>query len=141
MTTTDKKIILQIKGLRLEAVRGGAVIVDNIDVTLHAGEVLGLIGESGAGKSTIGLSAMAYARAGVHIAGGVVEIDGVDIRKLNASGRRDVRGRRIAYVAQSATAAFNPAHSIMDQVCEGPIFRPLHATSGHGSWALHTPGP
>ena len=77
MTSNDKKIILQIKGLRLEAVRGGAVIVDNVDVTLHAGEVLGLIGESGAGKSTIGLSAMAYARAGVHIAGGVLEIDGV----------------------------------------------------------------
>ena len=65
---TQKKIILQIKGLRLEAVRGGAVIVDNVDVTLHAGEVLGLIGESGAGKSTIGLAAMSYARAGVHIA-------------------------------------------------------------------------
>ena len=65
---TDQKIILQIKGLRLEAVRGKNVIVDNVDVTLHAGEVLGLIGESGAGKSTIGLSAMAYARAGVHIA-------------------------------------------------------------------------
>ena len=73
----DKKIILQIKGLRLEAVRGGAVIVDNVDVTLHAGEVLGLIGESGAGKSTIGLAAISYARAGVHIADGSVEIDGV----------------------------------------------------------------
>ena len=64
---TDKKIVLQIKGLRLEAVRGGSVIVDNISVTLHAGEVLGLIGESGAGKSTIGLSSMAYARAGVQV--------------------------------------------------------------------------
>ena len=64
----DKRVILQIKGLRLEAVRGKTVIVDNVDVTLHAGEVLGLIGESGAGKSTIGLAAMSYARAGVHIA-------------------------------------------------------------------------
>ena len=137
MTTTDKKIILQIKGLRLEAVRGGAVIVDNVDLTLHAGEVLGLIGESGAGKSTIGLSAMAYARAGVHIAGGVVEIDGVDIRKLNASGRRDVRGRRIAYVAQSATAAFNPAHSIMDQVCEGPMIHGLMSREEAEKWARH----
>ena len=123
--TDNKKIILQIKGLRLEAVRGGAVIVDNVDVALHAGEVLGLIGESGAGKSTIGLSAMAYARAGVHIAGGSVEIDGVDIRKLDANGRRAVRGRRIAYVAQSASAAFNPSHTIMDQVCEAPMIHGL----------------
>ena len=134
---TDKKIILQIKGLRLEAVRGGAVIVDNVSVTLHAGEVLGLIGESGAGKSTIGLSAMSYARAGVHIAAGAVEIDGVDIRKLDAAGRRAVRGRRIAYVAQSASAAFNPAHTIMDQVCEAPLIHGLMKREEAEKWARH----
>ena len=134
---TDKKIILQIKGLRLEAVRGGAVIVDNVSVTLHAGEVLGLIGESGAGKSTIGLSAMSYARAGVHIAAGAVEIDGVDIRKLDAAGRRAVRGRRIAYVAQSASAAFNPAHTIMDQVCEAPLIHGLMNREEAEKWARH----
>ncbi len=132
---TDKKIILQIKGLRLEAVRGKNVIVDNVDVTLHAGEVLGLIGESGAGKSTIGLSAMSYARAGVHIAGGSVEIDGVNIRELNAAGRRDVRGKRIAYVAQSASAAFNPAHTIMDQVCEAPTIHGIMSRQEAEAWA------
>jgi peptide/nickel transport system ATP-binding protein len=134
---TDKKIVLQIKGLRLEAVRGGSVIVDNISVTLHAGEVLGLIGESGAGKSTIGLSSMAYARAGVHIATGAIEIDGVDMRKLNAAGRRAVRGRRIAYVAQSATAAFNPAHTIMDQVCEAPLIHGIMKRAEAETWARH----
>ncbi len=132
---TENKIILQIKGLRLEAVRGGAVIVDNVDVTLHAGEVLGLIGESGAGKSTIGLSAMSYARAGVHIAEGKVEIDGINIRALHASGRRDVRGKRIAYVAQSASAAFNPAHTIMDQVCEAPTIHGLMSREQAEDWA------
>lgn len=131
----DRKVILQIKGLRLEAVRGGSVIVDNVDVTLHAGEVLGLIGESGAGKSTIGLSAMSYARAGVHIAGGAVEIDGVDIRALGPAGRRDVRGKRIAYVAQSASAAFNPAHTIMDQVCEAPLIHGIMTRQEAEAWA------
>jgi len=131
----EKKIILQIKGLRLEAVRGGTVIVDNVDVTLHAGEVLGLIGESGAGKSTIGLSAMSYARAGVHIAEGTVEIDGVNIRELSAAGRRDLRGKRIAYVAQSASAAFNPAHTIMDQVCEAPIIHGIMSRKEAEAWA------
>ncbi len=133
----DKKIILKITGLRLEGVRAGNVIVDDVDVTLHAGEVLGLIGESGAGKSTIGLSAMSYARAGVHIALGSIEIDGIDIRKLDASGRRGVRGRRIAYVAQSASAAFNPSHTIMDQVCEAPMIHGLMARDEAESWARH----
>ena len=57
-------------------------------LSLRKGEVLGLIGESGAGKSSIGLSSMCYARAGVHIAGGEVILDGVNIRALDAEGRR-----------------------------------------------------
>ena len=134
---TNNHYILQIKGLRLEAVRGGAAIVDSVDITLRAGEVLGLIGESGAGKSSIGLAAMAYARAGVHIAGGSIEIDGIDIRKLDANGRRGVRGRRIAYVAQSASAAFNPSHTIMDQVCEAPMIHGLMSREEAESWARH----
>jgi len=132
---SENKIILQIRGLRLQAVRGGAAIVDGVDVTLHAGQVLGLIGESGAGKSTIGLSAMSYARAGVHIAGGSVAIDGVDIRTLDAAGRRGVRGKRIAYVAQSASAAFNPAHTIMDQVCEAPLIHGIMNRAEAEAWA------
>ena len=102
------QLILEIKGLRLESIAGN-VIVDNVDVRVNKGEVLGLIGESGAGKSTIGLSSMCYARAGVHIAGGEILIGGVNIRALDTDGRRDMRGKRIAYIAQSATAAFNPA--------------------------------
>lgn len=132
----DEKFILQIKGLRLEAVRGGTKIVDSINVNLRPGEVLGLIGESGAGKSTIGLAAMSYARAGVHIAAGKVEIDGVDIRTLDASGRRAVRGRRIAYVAQSAAAAFNPAHTILDQVCEAPLIHGMMTRQEAEAWAV-----
>jgi peptide/nickel transport system ATP-binding protein len=128
------QLILEIKGLRLESITG-SVIVDNVDVKVNKGQVLGLIGESGAGKSTIGLSSMCYARAGVHIADGEILLGGVNIRALNADGRRDMRGKRIAYIAQSATAAFNPAHTLMDQVCEAPLIHKLMNRTEAEAWA------
>ncbi len=127
--------VLDIKGLRIETITG-QVIVDDVDVQLIPGEVLGLIGESGAGKSTIGLAAMAYARAGCRITGGVIAIDGTDLRALDAAGRRAMRGRRIAYIAQSAAAAFNPAHRIIDQVCEGPVKHGLMNREDAETWAV-----
>ncbi len=134
MAETTDDIILRIKGLRLESVTGN-VIVDNVDLNLKKGEVLGLIGESGAGKSTIGLSSMCYARAGVHIAAGEIVLGGTNIRSLDADGRRNVRGRRIAYIAQSATAAFNPSHTLMDQVCEAPLLHKLMSRAEAEAWA------
>jgi len=138
MTETDASAegeVLTIKNLRIESITG-SVIVDNVDVHLRRGQVLGLIGESGAGKSTIGLAAMTYARAGVRITGGTVVIDGISVRDLTAAGRREMRGRRIAYIAQSASSAFNPAHQIIDQVCEGPIVHGLMTKDEARAWAL-----
>ena len=131
---TESSVILRIKGLRLDNL-AGQPIVDNVDLHLNRGEVLGLIGESGAGKSTIGLASMCYARAGLHIAGGEVLLDGIDIRTLDAEGRRGMRGKRIAYIAQSAAAAFNPAHSLMDQVCEAPLIHGLMTRPEAEAWA------
>ena len=116
-------ILLDIKGLKIEGQSDDVwlPIVKGIDLTLKRGEVLGLIGESGAGKSTIGLAAMGFARPGCRFTGGSVSFDGVDMLKLPEKARQRYRGARIAYVAQSAAAAFNPAHKLIDQYSETPV--------------------
>ncbi|MEX1109643.1 MAG: ABC transporter ATP-binding protein [Dongiaceae bacterium] len=112
--------LLEIRNLHIEGQSDDVwhPIVKGVDLTLHRGEVLGLIGESGAGKSTIGLAAMGYARPGCRISGGSIVFDGIDLMKADLETKRKLWGSRIAYVAQSAAAAFNPAHPILEQTIE-----------------------
>jgi len=119
----DKEVLLTVKGLKIEgrADETWTQIVNGVDLTLRKGEVLGLIGESGAGKSTVGLAAMGFTRDGCRISGGEILFDGIDLRHASANTLRDLKGKRIAYVAQSAAASFNPSHKLMDQYCEAPV--------------------
>ncbi|MDT2030357.1 ABC transporter ATP-binding protein [Planktomarina sp.] len=114
--------LLKIRGLKIDG-KSDEVwkpIVNEIDLDLKKGEVLGLIGESGAGKSTVGLAAMGFTRDGCRISGGAVDFDGVDLVTASAAVKRNMLGKRIAYVAQSAAASFNPAHRLIDQHTEAP---------------------
>ena len=109
-----------VNGLRVvaRAADGETPIVKDVSFRIEPGEVLALIGESGSGKTTIALSLMGYARHGCRIAAGTIRIGETDVLSLTEAERRQLRGRRVAYIAQSAAASFNPSRTVMDQVVE-----------------------
>lgn len=115
--------VLEIHDLVIEAAgrRGHSRLVDGVSLSVAPGEVLGLIGESGAGKSTIGLAALGYVRDGCRILSGTIRLNGEDLATASETRRRRFRGSRIAYVAQSAAAALNPRVTVMDQCIEIPV--------------------
>ena len=121
----DSETVIQIRDLRVEANIGGrwSEIVKGISLNVARGEVLGIVGESGAGKSTVGLAALGFTKAGCRVAGGEVMFDGQDLLSLSDSRCRALRGQRIAYVAQSAAAAFDPSRQLMTQITEIAVRR------------------
>jgi peptide/nickel transport system ATP-binding protein len=120
-------VLLEMRGLDVAAVADGdrSLILRGVDLTVRRGEVLGIIGESGAGKSTIGLAALGLVRPGCRVTGGSVIFDDLSLFEAPPRVAQRLRGGRIAYVAQSAIASFNPAHRLIDQTVESSVVHRL----------------
>lgn len=120
--------VLEVRDLRVSAKdRKGRLteIVENISFSIRAGKVIALIGESGSGKTTISLACMGYARAGCAITDGRVWLGDFDVLSLPFTQRREIRGKDISYIAQSAAAAFNSALRLNKQVTETSVIKGL----------------
>ena len=116
--------LVEVSGLRVVAGTDDGddvVIVKDVDFSIARGEVLALIGESGSGKTTIALSLMGYARSGCHITGGRIRIGQREVLSMDEAALEGMRGCDVAYIAQSAAAAFNPSRTLMDQVIESAL--------------------
>ena len=124
----DNDVIFEARDLKINAVRDDGSelpIVKGVDFKVRRGEVVALIGESGSGKTTISLSALGYCKPGLKFAGGEALLLGQDVTRMSTEELRPVRGEKVAYLAQSAAATFNPSILINEQVTEAPI---LHGT-------------
>lgn len=118
--------LFSVRDLRIEARPFGrppVPIVKQVSFEVHPGQVVALIGESGSGKTAISLSALGYSKPGLHFSGGQALLCGTDMLQVAGEELRRLRGRHVAYLAQSAAATFNPALKIGEQVTESTVIQ------------------
>ncbi len=118
MTEAPINVVLDIHGLIVEFAsrRGDVIAAKDVDLKLHAGEILGVVGESGAGKSTIGNAAMGLLEPPGRVAGGTVTLEGQRIDTLGGEKMRRLRGRKIAMIFQDPLTSLDPLRSVSEQL-------------------------
>ncbi len=124
--------LLQIEDLRTHINLRRSVVhaLDGVSLRVERGETLGVVGESGCGKTMTALSIMRLLPAGGHIASGRVLLDGKDIAALDESGIRQVRGNEIGMIFQDPMTSLNPTMTIGAQIAETVL---LHRGVGHAA--------
>ena len=113
--------LLSIEGLRTEFVdrrHRRVVAVDHVDVSIERGETLGIVGESGCGKSALALSIMGLLPAAGRVVAGRIVLDGRDIANAAAHVMRSIRGRRVAMIFQEPMSSLDPLLTIGSQIAE-----------------------
>jgi peptide/nickel transport system ATP-binding protein/oligopeptide transport system ATP-binding protein len=112
--------LLRIAGLRtvFRGSLGEVAAVDGVDLEVARGRTLGIVGESGCGKSVLSLSVMRLVAHPGRIAAGRIELDGVNLPDLSAAAMRDIRGARIAMIFQEPMTSLNPVHTVGFQIIE-----------------------
>jgi len=117
---SNKKPVLEVRNLRVEFPnrRGTLVAVDDVSFSVNEGEVLGVVGESGAGKSMTGSAVIGLLEPPGRIAGGEVLLDGERIDNLSPEAMRRVRGKRIGMVFQDPLTSLNPLYTVGRQLTE-----------------------
>ena len=115
---------LKIDGLSTDIHLASSVVhaVADVSLSIDPGETLGLVGESGCGKSMLGLSVMRLLPAGGRIVKGAIELDGTDLVKLGKAQMRDVTGNDVAMIFQDSLTSLNPTMTVADQIAE-PLLR------------------
>src|SRR4030088_370975 len=112
--------ILSVRNLQVEFAdrRGVLRAIDGVSFDIAKGEVLGVVGESGAGKSVTGLAVIGLIDPPGRISGGEIYLSGMRIDNLSAEELRRIRGKRIGMIFQDPLTSLNPLHRIGDQLVE-----------------------
>jgi peptide/nickel transport system ATP-binding protein len=120
MTAADR--VLEIKDLKV-VFRGEQAThaVDSVDLEVARGATLGLVGESGCGKSVTALAVMGLLPAAAAEISGAVRFDGIDLFTLPADDMRDLRGDRLAMIFQEPMTSLNPSYTVGEQIIESLV--------------------
>jgi peptide/nickel transport system ATP-binding protein len=106
--STEGRAAVTVRDLHI-ATTSGVGVVHGVSFEIAPGEVLGVVGESGSGKTTVGLSLLGHARRGLAITGGTILLGDQDIRAMNDTQLRRLRGSLVSYVPQDPASSLNPA--------------------------------
>ncbi len=118
---TDRDVVLEVENLKVHYAtsKGDVIAVNDVSFNMYRGELVGLIGESGCGKTTTAMAVLRMVQPPGRIVQGRVVVDGTDVTALSGEALRRVRWREMALVPQGAMNSLNPLMRIKDQIADG----------------------